>query len=95
MLNILISSDMLEKLRDKHSVTRREVEQCFENKCGISLVDEREDHRTDPETLWFIAPTNDQRLLKICFMFIDGNVHIKSAFEPDANELRIYERYGK
>lgn len=95
MRPIIISSAILEKLRDKHSVERREVEQCFENKIGTFLVDDREDHRTEPETLWFIAPTNTNRLLKVAFMFIDGNIHIKSAFDPYPNEVEIYDELGK
>ena len=39
MVNLRISDAVLQKLRDKHNVTRREVEQCFENKCGLYLED--------------------------------------------------------
>lgn len=95
MVPILISQAVLEKLREKHTVERREVEQCFENKVGTFVIDDREDHRTDPETLWFIAPTNNERLLKVAFMFIDGNIHIKSAFEPYQSEIELYEELGK
>jgi hypothetical protein len=95
MMNLIASSAVLEKLREKHKVTIREVEQCFENKCGIYLEDDREDNRTDPPTLTFIAPTNEGRNLKIAFIFLDGNVHIKTAFEPDAGDLSFYERNGK
>ena len=90
-----MSAGVLVKLRDKHNLSKREIEQCFENKCGDYLEDPREDHRTDPPTLWFIAPTNRGRLLKVIFMFIDGNVHIKSAFEPHQEAIDIYEKYGK
>jgi hypothetical protein len=59
------------------------------------LVDDREDNRTDPATLWFVSETNARRILKICFMVIDGNVHIKSAYEPDDKEIDLYETKGK
>lgn len=95
MRNIIISSGVLEKLITRHNVEQREVEQCFENLIGLFLEDDREDHRTDPPTLWFIAPTNKDRLLKVVFIFIDGNVHIKSAFEPNAEEISIFERLGR
>lgn len=95
MKTIIISPDILLKLRDKHAVSKREVEQCFENKCGDYLIDEREDHRTDPPTLWFIAPTNRGRLLKVAFMFRDGNIHLKSTFEPYQSEIDDYEENGK
>ena len=86
---------MLAKLRDKHSVTVREVEQCFENKCGLYLEDDREDNRTDPATLQFIAPTNQDRPLKVVFIFLDGNIHLKTAFDPDQADIAFYDRHGK
>lgn len=95
MRTIIISQDVLAKLRDKHQVSRREIEQCFENKCGNYLEDAREDHKSDPATLWFVAPTNQDRLLKVVFIYLDGNIHIKSAFEPEPNVVRIYDKYGK
>lgn len=95
MTNLIISADVLEKLRDKHQVSKREVEQCFENKCGMYVEDDREDNRTDPITLAFVAPTNTGRLLKVCFMFIEGSVHIKTAFEPNEQDIAYYEKHGK
>lgn len=95
MPKLITSSSVLIKLGEKHGVTIREVEQCFENKCGVYLEDDREDHQTDPPTLWFVAPTNRDRMLKVVFIFIDGNVHIKSAFEPNGDELAIYEKHGQ
>lgn len=95
MIPILIAEATLKKLRDKHNVSKREIEQCFENLCGTYLEDTREDNRTDPPTLAFIAPTNEDRLLKICFMLIDGNIRIKTAFEPDQQAIAHYEKFGK
>jgi len=95
MRHIIISLDILNKLTEKHGVTRREIEQCFENRIGNFLIDSREDHQTDPPTLWFIAPTNRGRDLKIAFLHIDGNIRIKTAFEPNEKEKEIYEKYGK
>ena len=95
MKNLIVSAGVLAKLREKHNVSEREIEQCFENLCGLYLLDEREDHQTDPATLWFVAPTNQGRVLKVVFMFVDGNVHIKSAFEPELEAINFYERNGK
>jgi Protein of unknown function (DUF497). len=95
MRALIISSSVLQKLKSKHNVDRREVEQCFENIVGTYLTDNREDHKTDPPTLWFVAPTNQNRLLKVVFIFIDGNIHIKSAFEPSHKEITIYDRHGR
>ncbi|WP_041389863.1 ADP-ribosyl-[dinitrogen reductase] hydrolase [Polaromonas sp. JS666] len=95
MKNLAMSPDVLEKLREKHNVSLREVEQCFENKCGLYLEDDREEHRTDPATLWFVAPTNRGRPLKVIFIFIDGTVHIKTAYEPIQEVIDLYERHAK
>lgn len=95
MKNLHISQATLDKLADKHQVSRREVEQCFSNKCGLFLEDTREDHRSDPATLWFIAPTNTDRQLKVVFIFKDGVVHLRTAYEANAVEIEIYARYGQ
>ena len=79
----------------KHDVKECEVHQCFENKCGVFLEDDREENKTDPATLWFIAPTNKERLLKIVFIYDNGNNHIKTAYEPNQVEIDIYEQEGK
>ena len=95
MQNLRISSDTQEKLQSKHSVTRREVEQCFENKCGLYLHDDREEHRSDPPTLWFVAPTHSGRLLKVIFIYRDGQVHLRSAYNADADAQRIYDAHAR
>ena len=51
MKSLIISPKILKKIKEKHDVDRREVEQCFENRAGTFLVDERDSHITDPPTL--------------------------------------------
>jgi uncharacterized DUF497 family protein len=92
--NLVVSAAVKEKLAKKHKVDLREVEQCFENKCGLYLEDDREDHQTDPVTLWFIAPTNKGRLLKVIFIFTEGNVHLKSVYEPEPEAIKLYDKDG-
>lgn len=95
MKNFVISKAVKQKLLDKHQVEVREVQQCFDNKCGTYLEDTREDHKSDPPTLWFVAPTNGERLLKVIFIFRDGNIILKSAYDADEKSIRIYEKCGK
>lgn len=95
MLPIIISEKILDKLENKHNVSKREIEQCFENLCGVYLEDTREDHKTDPVTLWFVSETNQTRVLKVAFMIKDGSIHIKSAYQPNQQEIRLYEKLGK
>lgn len=92
---LVVSKKIAEKLASKHCVTEEEVAQCFANKIGVNLLDPREDHASDPPTLWFIAETDYGRKLKIIFIHKDGDNHLRSAFEPDDNELRIYDKYGR
>lgn len=95
MHNLRISKDVIRKLEHDHVVNRREVEQCFQNKCGLYLIDSREKNQTDPPTLWFVAPTNAGRLLKTVFILKDGNVHLKTAYNANEVELDLYDRLGK
>lgn len=92
MQNLIISAATLDKLKKKHGVERREVEQCFLNADGPLLEDKRARHRTEPPTLWFIAETNAKRLLKIVYIREDGKVHLKSAFDPNDEEMNIYRK---
>lgn len=93
MVNIVISAKTLEKLRTKHQVDRREVEQCFENIAGPLLIDDREDHKSDPPTLWFISRTNSDRLLKVAYIQNGAIITLKSCFEPNEIEMRIYSKH--
>lgn len=94
MQQLVISTAVLEKLRSKHKVDVSEVQQCFLNRRGKLLFDTREQHKTNPPTLWFIAQTNRNRLLKIVYIQKGDEVLLKSAFEPNDIELTIYRQFG-
>jgi hypothetical protein len=90
---IVIHPPILTKLQNKNPpVTRREVEQCFENKAGRLLKDTREKHKTNPPTLWFIAKTNKNRLLKVVYMQLGADVIVKTAYDPNVEEIYIYNK---
>jgi hypothetical protein len=95
MKNLIVSDPIKNKLQVRHSVSVRDVEQCFENKCGMYLQDIREDHQTDPPTLWFVAPNNSGRMLKIMLVFREGSVYLKSAYDATPELQALYEKYGK
>lgn len=95
MKDLRISAEVLKKLTDKHKVDRREVEQCFVNRVGRLLTDIRAKHRSNPSTLWFLAPTNSGRVLKVVYIPNHPHIDLRSAFEPNATELAIYARYGE
>ena len=94
MKNLVVSDAVKNKLLKKHQVTIREVEHCFANREGRLLLDNRALTKTNPPTLWFIALTNQNRKLKISYIQKADQVILKTAYEPNDEELAIYERFG-
>ena len=93
---LFISPRVRQKLLTKHKVTEAQVLQCFANKTGRDLLDNRPEHHTDPPTRWFIAQTDFGIRLKVCYVFDPTTqlVEIKSAFPPNEEEERIYKKFG-
>ncbi len=86
-LNVRMSAAVTKKLLLKHEVSREEVEECFFNRAKGLLEDVREQHQANPPTMWFLAETDEGRLLKIVFIeSLNGSYEIKTAYEP--NKLR-------
>ena len=92
MESLKISDAVLEKLSSRHKVDRREVEQCFENFDGVLLTDDRDDHKSDPQTLWFLARTNNGRILKVVYIQRGDSAHLRTCYEPNATEIHIYQK---
>ena len=92
---LVISPKIKRKLLDRHRVSEIDITECFSNRSGKLLEDRRVSNRTDPPTLWFIAETDYGRQLKIVFVQVDnGDIHIKTAYEPNPEEIRIYNKYS-
>lgn len=95
-MRIRISDKTRQKLASKHGgISDKEIRECFENRDGLDLFDTRAEHLTDPLTRWFIAQTNHRRLLKIVFIPMKDCIEIKSVYEPNEEEVRIYQKYGQ
>lgn len=89
-----ISSKVKSKLLTKHrGVTEEEIEECFASREGSFLEDIRAEHATDPPTKWFVAETDMGRILKVAFIY-DGDIVIKTAYEANPEEIRIYTKYA-
>lgn len=89
------SNGIVLKLLRKHSVTVTEVAECFTNRVKGFLEDTREQHKTVPPTQWFIAKTDHGRLLKVVFIALaNGTTEIKTAYEPNNKEAKIYEKFA-
>jgi uncharacterized DUF497 family protein len=93
-MKIIVSDAVLIKLNHKHQVSIKEVEECFLNRAGGLLIDTREEHKTQPVTLWFVAATNKNRMLKVIYISDGESVYIKSAYQASPDIIRIYEKYA-
>ena len=91
-----ISPDVWKKLEEKHSIdVPWEIIECFANRSGIEIDELRQKHKTNPKTKWFISETDHGRKLKVAYIHHpNGDVEIKSAFEPNDEEIAIYRKHG-
>jgi hypothetical protein len=94
-VELIISAGVQTKLANKNPpVSRKQIIECFGNVEGKFILDTREEHQSDPATVWFIAETNDGRKLKIAFIQRGTTVTIRTAYDPNPVELEIYARLG-
>ena len=94
MKNLVATDTIKTKLKTKHGVELNELEQYFYNKAGRLLTGNRDLHKTIPPTLWFIALTHKGRQLKVTYIQIGLEIHLKTAYEPNEAEKHIYQLYG-
>lgn len=95
-MKLFLSASIREKLSGKTPpVKESEIKQCFANMTREPITDNREDHRTDPLTRWFVAETDYGRTLKVMYVPREDGIHIKSAYDATANIIRIYTKHAK
>lgn len=92
VVKLSICPNVLQKLKEKHGVSRAQVFECFANRQGPMLLDTREEHKTNPPTKWFISETDMGLKLKIVYIRTDSEFVVKSAYPPNFEELDIYAR---
>lgn len=93
---LVLSEKVREKLAGKTPpVSEDEILQCFANRSGRYLLDQREQNQTDPPTRWFLAETDYGRMLKVVLVQTGEGVVIKTAYDPNAIEQEIYQRFGE
>lgn len=90
--NLRVTDKVIEKLAKKHSVQLTEVHQAWMNRIGATLIDDREQHRTDPPTRWFIAETDRRRLLKIVFIQRGPHIDLRTAYAANQTEINLYQK---
>jgi len=96
-MTLIISVEIEKKLLRKHGVQRQEVIECFANRDGAFLTDDREAHKTDPATHWFIAETDHGRKLRVYFVpRPDGDggtdLYLKTALNPKQHHIDTYNK---
>ncbi|CAM3075466.1 hypothetical protein [Vibrio neptunius] len=93
-----ISNDVRKKLAVKHDVTEQEVIECFANRESTKnfLKDTREEHLTDPPTLWFVSETDTGKKLKVVFIYYSDleKFVIKTAYAANPEEIRIFNKFA-
>ena len=90
---IYMSARVTKKLAEKRPpVTDDEIQQCFRNPDRAFFMDTRENNQTEPPTMWFIGETHGKRKLKICFIRKDGEIIIKTAYDPNPIEIALYQK---
>lgn len=95
-MGLIISPSVRSKLVNKvPPVTESEIGQCFANRTKSYLIDTRANNLTNPLTRWFIAETDFGRKLKIAFMPTAEGIVIKTAYDPNTEELRIYKKIAQ
>lgn len=93
-MELIVSRLVATKIQDKHGVEVAEAEEAFfllGNGCLIK--DRRARNKTNPATVWFISETLAGRLLKVVIIpfFNEGFAVLRTAYEPDDEEIAFYE----
>ncbi|HEY4083441.1 MAG TPA: ADP-ribosyl-(dinitrogen reductase) hydrolase [Burkholderiaceae bacterium] len=93
---LIISPKIKTKIGDPShgSISEREVMECFLNRCGRVVKDDREEHRTDPPTVWFVSETHLGKKVKVVYVEDDENIYLKSAYVATKAIQDIFEIHG-
>lgn len=93
---LVISEKTTDKIKVKpgHQVSKTEIAQCFGNNNDTFLIDTRSKHASTPPTKWFVSETDAGRLIKVCFIEYNGLFYIRTAYEANAEEIRIFNKYS-
>lgn len=87
---LIVSDKTKAKLRLKHQVTLDEVMQAFADRPDYVVEDDREDHKSDPPTYWFVASTDSGRMLKVVYVQRGGDFHLRTAFPASAAQIHLF-----
>ena len=91
---MIVTESVRIKLRSKHSLSVEEVEEAISNldPSHKLLEDSREQHKTNPPSLWFVSETNRGLKLKVVIIPANGDFYLKTAYPANSTEIEIYDR---
>ena len=61
---------------------------------GIELEDLREQHQSNPATLWFVAKTQTGLVLKVVYVPYMPTSVLRTAYDANNTEINIFKMYG-
>jgi hypothetical protein len=93
-LKLYISPTIAKKLKDKHGVETTEVQEAWDAYDGTTLEDTREQHRTNPATMWFLSKTKAGRILKVVYVPEDGIGYLRTSYDANATEIWLFKLKG-
>jgi hypothetical protein len=82
---------------DHGCITEKEVADCFANHCGGYCYDKRPQHldSNGNPTPWFVAPTNQGRILKIMFVRDSSDIYLASAYPATDAVQQMFKRHAR
>ena len=90
----LVATDAVKsKLWDERDLSFEEVLEAWESCSGPWFIDDRARNRSNPPTVWALPCTDLGRLLKLVVIphREKGISVLRTAFEPDEDEVKLYE----
>lgn len=91
-----IHSNTHQKINQKHTVSKHEAEEAFENPIGNIYEDKRDEHLSNPIKKWLIGETLYGRKIKIVFIERDNDeIILVSAYEPSEKTKNYYKRLNQ
>lgn len=79
------------KIVEKHHLTVEEVREAFFNLEGEFATEEREANQGSHKRYWFISKSDTGRVIKVVLADEDGSFYLVTAYEPDDQEVNLYE----
>jgi len=94
---LVISDNILAKIggEDHGGLTRKDIEECFENHMGKYCLDNRPQHadRNGNPPRWFVSETNHQRKIKIMYVRDGNTITLLSAYPATEEVERIFNKF--